>query len=92
VTRAREAVSRHVVQWRGNSAPAYAIPIIYVPLLMITHVVAFYLLVRPQRQAARALRWLNGRMTRPEWDPARTYQGRHRVDVSVGSRLCENPI
>jgi hypothetical protein len=26
---------------------AYAIPIIYVPLLMITHFAAFYLLVRP---------------------------------------------
>ena len=33
----------------------YAIPIIYVPLLMITHVVAFYFLVRPQFKAARAL-------------------------------------
>ena len=33
----------------------YAIPIIYVPLLMITHVVAFYLLLRPQPKAARAL-------------------------------------
>ena len=30
---------------------AYAIPIIYVPLLMITHVVAFYFLVRPQSKA-----------------------------------------
>jgi hypothetical protein len=26
----------------------YAIPIIYVPLLMITHLAAFYLLLRPQ--------------------------------------------
>lgn len=34
---------------------AYAIPIIYVPLLMITHVAAFYLLVHPQPKAARAL-------------------------------------
>jgi hypothetical protein len=34
-------------------AATYAIPIIYVPLLMITHVVAFYFLVRPSgRQAA----------------------------------------
>jgi hypothetical protein len=33
---------------------AYAIPIIYVPLLMITHVIAFYLLVRPQPKADRA--------------------------------------
>src|SRR5712672_4700340 len=33
----------------------YAIPIIYVPLLMITHIVAFYFLVRPQLKAARAI-------------------------------------
>jgi hypothetical protein len=32
----------------GELGAAYAIPIIYVPLLMITHVVAFYLLARPQ--------------------------------------------
>jgi hypothetical protein len=31
------------------------IPIIYVPLLMITHVVAFYLLVRQQRTAHQAI-------------------------------------
>jgi hypothetical protein len=37
----------------GQLGAAYAIPIIYVPLLMITHVVAFYLLVpRPSPQAA----------------------------------------
>jgi hypothetical protein len=36
-------------------AATYAIPIIYVPLLMITHIVAFYLLVRSQFGAARAL-------------------------------------
>src|SRR6201988_3773982 len=29
-------------------AATYAIPIIYVPLLMITHIAAFYFLVRPQ--------------------------------------------
>lgn len=39
-------------EWLGS---AYAIPIIYVPLLMITHVVAFYFLARPQSKAARAL-------------------------------------
>src|SRR6266576_3753381 len=39
----------------GEFGAAYAIPIIYVPLLMITHVVAFYFLVRPQFKAARAL-------------------------------------
>jgi hypothetical protein len=36
----------------GQLGAAYAIPILYVPLLMITHVVAFYLLVRPQPKAA----------------------------------------
>ena len=39
----------------GQLGAAYAIPIVYVPVLMITHVVAFYLLVRPQPKAARAL-------------------------------------
>jgi hypothetical protein len=37
----------------GQLAATYAIPIIYVPLLMITHFAAFYLLVRPSgRQTA----------------------------------------
>ena len=31
----------------GELGATYAIPIIYVPLLMITHFVAFYMLVRP---------------------------------------------
>jgi hypothetical protein len=31
----------------GQLGTTYAIPIIYVPILMITHVVAFYLLLRP---------------------------------------------
>ena len=36
----------------GELGATYAIPIIYVPLLMITHVAAFYLLARqPARQA-----------------------------------------
>jgi hypothetical protein len=39
----------------GELGATYAIPIIYVPLLMITHVVAFYLLVRPVAEAAPAL-------------------------------------
>jgi hypothetical protein len=43
----------------GELGATYAIPIIYVPLLMITHVAAFYLLLRHQvqdasRQAGRA--------------------------------------
>src|SRR6266705_5493566 len=37
----------------GELAATYALPIIYVPILIITHVVAFYLLARPPgRQAA----------------------------------------
>jgi len=39
----------------GELGATYAIPIIYVPLLMITHFVAFYFLVRPQPKAAQAL-------------------------------------
>jgi len=37
----------------GQLGATYAIPIIYVPLLMITHVVAFYLLLRRQPKTAR---------------------------------------
>jgi hypothetical protein len=39
----------------GQLASTYAIPIIYVPLLMITHVAAFYLLVRPQHKMISSL-------------------------------------
>jgi hypothetical protein len=39
----------------GQLGGAYAIPILYVPMLMITHVVAIYWLVRPQPKAARVL-------------------------------------
>lgn len=38
----------------GQLAATYWIPVIYVPLLMITHVAALYLLVRPQPWAAQA--------------------------------------
>jgi len=38
----------------GQLASAYAIPVIYVPILMITHLVAFYWLVRRQSIAANA--------------------------------------
>jgi hypothetical protein len=34
----------------GQFGATYAIPIIYVPLLMITHVTAFYLLLRSNKQ------------------------------------------
>lgn len=36
----------------GQLGSAYAIPILYVPVLMITHLVAFYWLVGPQPRAA----------------------------------------
>ncbi len=39
----------------GQLGAAYAIPIIYVPLLVITHVVALYWLVRPRSEAHRPL-------------------------------------
>jgi hypothetical protein len=39
----------------GELGATYAIPIIYVPLLMITHVAAFCLLARPQPGTARVL-------------------------------------
>jgi hypothetical protein len=42
-------------QVAGQLGAAYAIVMIYVPLLMITHVTAFYLFLRPQQQASAAL-------------------------------------
>src|SRR5689334_5701485 len=39
----------------GELGATYAIPILYVPVLMITHLAAFYLLARPQTRAARTL-------------------------------------
>ncbi len=39
----------------GELGSTYAIPIIYVPLLMITHAVALYWLVRPERKVAHAM-------------------------------------
>ncbi|MBB5345822.1 hypothetical protein [Tunturibacter empetritectus] len=39
----------------GELGSTYAIPILYVPLLMITHVVALYWLARPQSKAAPVL-------------------------------------
>jgi hypothetical protein len=38
----------------GQLGATYAIPILFVPLLMITHVAAFYLLLRPEPKAVRA--------------------------------------
>jgi hypothetical protein len=39
----------------GELGSTYVIPIIYVPLLMITHVAAFYLLVRSQPTVQRVI-------------------------------------
>jgi hypothetical protein len=39
----------------GQLGAAYVIPVIYVPALMITHVAAFYLLLRPHATARRIL-------------------------------------
>jgi hypothetical protein len=39
----------------GQFGATYAIPIIYVPLLMITHIAAFYLMLRPQPKSVRDL-------------------------------------
>ena len=39
----------------GQLGATYVIPIIYVPVLMITHVVAFYFLLHPQPKTVRAL-------------------------------------
>jgi hypothetical protein len=38
----------------GQLGATYVIPVIYVPALLITHITAFYLLIRPQREVARA--------------------------------------
>lgn len=39
----------------GELAAAYWIPILYVPILMITHILAFYLLARPRSRALSAV-------------------------------------
>jgi hypothetical protein len=39
----------------GELGSTYAIPIIYVPVLMITHFIAFYFLIRPQSKVAHTV-------------------------------------
>lgn len=39
----------------GQFGAAYVIPILYVPVLMITHILAFYWLVQPKPATARSL-------------------------------------
>ena len=43
------AIQVGLPQRAGELGATYVIPIIYVPLLMITHIVAFYFLVRPRQ-------------------------------------------
>ncbi|HEY2623202.1 MAG TPA: hypothetical protein VGI53_07130 [Dyella sp.] len=46
------AIQANLPAVAGELGAAYAIPIIYVPLLMITHIAAFYMLVRPSTRHA----------------------------------------
>jgi hypothetical protein len=46
------ATRLHLPEIAGQLGAAYIIPVIYVPLLMITHVAAFNLLIRRQPKAA----------------------------------------
>jgi hypothetical protein len=49
------AVMSNLAATAGELGAMYAIPILYVPILVITHVVALYWLFRPQPAAASAL-------------------------------------
>jgi hypothetical protein len=49
------AMQTHLPEIAGQLGAAYVIPVIYVPALMITHVAAFYLLMRRQPKAAWTL-------------------------------------
>jgi hypothetical protein len=46
------AVHANLPAVAGELGAAYVIPIIYVPLLMITHIAAFYMMARPDRASA----------------------------------------
>jgi hypothetical protein len=49
------AIAADLPAHAGEFGATYAIPVIYVPLLMITHVAAFYLLLRPQFRTLRSV-------------------------------------
>jgi hypothetical protein len=49
------AVQNNLPASAGELGAAYVIPIIYVPLLMITHIAAFYLLMRSATQQASSI-------------------------------------
>jgi hypothetical protein len=46
------AIRIGLTEMAGQLGAAYAIPILYVPLLMITHIAAFWLLLRPREAGA----------------------------------------
>ncbi|MBZ9998117.1 hypothetical protein [Mesorhizobium sp. BH1-1-4] len=46
------AIQTGLPEHAGQLGATYAIPIIYVPLLMITHIAAFWLLLRPRQSVA----------------------------------------
>ncbi|MGX7876969.1 hypothetical protein ACVDG5_033840 [Mesorhizobium sp. ORM6] len=48
-----QAIQADLPAHAGLFGATYAIPVIYVPLLMITHVTAFYFLVRPHQKENR---------------------------------------
>jgi hypothetical protein len=48
------AIHGNLPEMAGELGAAYAIPILFVPLLMITHIAAFYMLVRPPARPAPA--------------------------------------
>jgi hypothetical protein len=50
-----QAVMANLAATAGDLGALYAIPILYVPILVITHVVALYWLFRPQQTAAPVL-------------------------------------
>lgn len=49
------AIALGVPAHAGEFGAAYVIPVLYVPALMITHIYAFYLLLRPRPQNAGAI-------------------------------------
>jgi hypothetical protein len=49
------AVQLDLPRVAGELGAAYVIPVLYVPVLMITHIAAFYLLARSRRPAARSI-------------------------------------
>ncbi len=55
VTDYYHAIRSGVPAIAGQMGAAYAIPVLYVPLLMITHIAAFYLLLRRQPASAPSL-------------------------------------